>query len=78
MEWVEKISRVIAIGIVMIVKVIVYPIFYITKTFRVFFLLLEKWSFTLLESLSFKKEDKEEDEDSTLGINFNPNTYYKE
>ena len=78
MEWVEKISKVIAIGIVMVLKVIVYPIFYITKTLRVFLLLIEKWSFTFLESLSFKETEKTDDEDVTLGINFNPNTYYKE
>ncbi|MBE5935153.1 MAG: hypothetical protein E7262_05115 [Lachnospiraceae bacterium] len=77
MEWVEKISKVIAYGIVLLVKGIVYPIFYVTKTIRVFFLIIEKWSFTLLESLSFKKKE-DEDEEEALGVNFNPNTYYKE
>ena len=82
MEWVEKISKVIAYGIVYLVKGIVYPIFYITKTIRIFFLIIEKWSYTLLESLSFKKQDQEiekkEDDDLTLGVNFNANAYYKE
>ncbi len=80
MEWVEKISKVIAIGIVMIVKGIVYPIFFITKTLRVFFLIIEKWSYTVLESLSLNDDKKEinKDDDITLGVNFNPNTYYKE
>lgn len=76
MEWVEKISKVIAIGIVMLLKILVYPLFYITKTLRVFFLIIEKWSFTVLESLDLKEGDKKEDD--TLGMNFNPNAYYKE
>lgn len=79
MECVEKISKVIAYGIVILVKGLVYPIFYITKTIRIFFLIIERWSFSVLESLSLKKdkEDAEElESEAPLGVNFTANTYY--
>ena len=79
MEWVDKISKVIAYGIVYLVKGIVYPIFYITKTIRIFFLIIEKWSFSVLESLSLKNKDgvsKTIEDDNKLGVNFSANAYY--
>lgn len=78
MECVEKISKVIAYGIVILVKGLVYPIFYITKTIRIFFLIIEKWSFSVLESLSLKKDKEmiEEVEEESLGVNFTANAYY--
>ena len=78
MEWVDKISKVIAYGIVYLVKGIVYPIFYITKTIRIFFLIIEKWSFSVLESLSLKDKSEVENsiEDNDLGVNFSANVYY--
>ena len=78
MEWVDKISKVIAYGIVYLVKGIVYPIFYITKTIIIFFLIIEKWSFSVLESLSLKDKNEVENsiEDNDLGVNFSANAYY--
>lgn len=60
MEVVNKLSKIIALGIVYIIKIIVYPIFYITKTIRIFFLMIEKGCFTVLESVSLKEDSEEE------------------
>jgi hypothetical protein len=59
MEWVDKISKIIAYIIVIIVKIIVYPVFYVTKTLRIFFLLIESGSYNVLESLSFEERKKD-------------------
>lgn len=77
MEVVNKLSKIIAIGIVYIIKIIVYPIFYITKTIRIFFLMIEKGCFTVLDSVSLK-ENKEDEEatDNWNALGFGDNNGY--